>query len=193
MQGKYFGITTEGQIKQYNPNYNEPYEEIANVYTPYSWLNGRVKTTIPAGNITLYGFTLGNGEGMLERKNTRAYNMIFDGVEMNENTGYGKAYWLASKSIDVHDNYDNTLKVAEFYLDGVFSIENTYIIGAGSGASMAESKFNSAWTSTGSGSEVGTGYWAVRPVVILKPGITTDAVQKIPDKQEETWNYIPAF
>lgn len=128
---------------------------------------------------------------MLEMKNTRAYNMIFDGVEMNENTGYGKSYWLASKSIDVHDNYDNTLKIAEFYLDSVFSIENIYVIGTATG--MTESKFDSAWTSTGSGSEVGSGQSAVRPVVILKPEITSDVISKIPDKQEETWNYIPAF
>ena len=123
---------------------------------------------------------------MLEMKNTRAYNMIFDGVEVNENTGYGKSYWLASRSIDVHDNYNNTLKIADFNLGAVYSFENIYVAGP-------NSMFDSAWISTGSGSEVGTGYWAVRPVVILKPEITTDAVQKIPDKQEETWNYIPAF
>ena len=148
-------------------------------------MNGRTKTTIPAGNDTAYVFKLGNGEGMLERKNTRAYNMIFDGVEVDfENGRFGKAYWLASKSIDVHDNYNNTLKIAEFSLGVVFLYENVYW--AANGLDM----FNSAWVPTGSGSETGSGFFGVRPVVILKPEITTDAVQKIQDKKEEEWNYI---
>lgn len=125
---------------------------------------------------------------MLERKNTRAYNMIFDGVESDfENSRIGKAYWLASKSIGVHDNYNNTLKIAEFSLGIVFSYENVYL--AGNDYSM----FDSAWVPTGSGSEVGSGFYGVRPVVILKPEITTDAVQKIQDKKEEEWDYILSF
>ena len=125
---------------------------------------------------------------MLERKNTRAYNMIFDGVEVDfsENV-IGKAYWLASKSIGVHDNYNNTLKIAEFSLGVVFLYENVYW------ATNAYNMFNSAWRPTGTASEVGTGCYGVRPVVILKPEITTDAVQKIQDKKEEEWNYIPSF
>ena len=153
-------------------------------------MNGRTKTTIPAGNDTAYVFKLGNGEGMLERKNTRAYNMIFDGVELLDSSGnerIGKAYWLASKSIGVHDNYNNTLKIAEFSLGVVFLYENVYW--AANGLDM----FNSAWVPTGSGSETGSGFFGVRPVVILKPEITTDAVQKIQDKKEEEWNYIPSF
>lgn len=150
-------------------------------------MNGRTKTTIPAGNITSYNFKLGNGEGMLERKNTRAYNMIFDGVETDFSEKTGKAYWLASKSIGVHDNYNNTLKIAEFSLGVVFLYENVYW--AANGLDM----FNSAWVPTGSGSETGSGLFGVRPVVILKPEITTDAVQKIQDKKEEEWNYIPSF
>ena len=127
---------------------------------------------------------------MLERKNTRAYNMIFDGVELLDSSGnerIGKAYWLASKSIGVHDNYNNTLKIAEFSLGVVFLYENVYW--AANGLDM----FNSAWVPTGSGSETGSGHYGVRPVVILKPEITTDAVQKIQDKKEEEWNYIPSF
>ena len=124
---------------------------------------------------------------MLERKNTRAYNMIFDGVEVDfENGRFGKAYWLASKSIDVHDNYNNTLKIAEFSLGVVLSYENVYW------AANDKYMFNSVWRPTGTASEVGTGFYGVRPVVILKPEITTDAVQKIQDKKEEEWNYIPA-
>ena len=122
---------------------------------------------------------------MLERKNTRAYNMIFDGVEVDfENGRFGKAYWLASKSIDVHDNYNNTLKIAEFSLGVVLSYENVYRTG------NCYYMFNSVWRPTGTASEVGTGFYGVRPVVILKPEITTDAVQKIQDKKEEEWNYI---
>ena len=122
---------------------------------------------------------------MLERKNTRAYNMIFDGVEVDfENGRFGKAYWLASKSIDVHDNYNNTLKIAEFSLGVVLSYENVYW------AANDNYMFNSVWRPTGTASEVGTGFYGVRPVVILKPEITTDAVQKIQDKKEEEWNYI---
>ena len=122
---------------------------------------------------------------MLERKNTRAYNMIFDGVELDlsENV-IRKAYWLASKSIDVHDNYNNTLKIAEFSLGVVLSYENVYW------AANDKYMFNSVWRPTGTASEVGTGFYGVRPVVILKPEITTDAVQKIQDKKEEEWNYI---
>ena len=125
---------------------------------------------------------------MLERKNTRAYNMIFDGVEtdFSENV-IGKAYWLASKGIYVHDNYNNTLKIAEFSLGVVFSYEN--VCWAVNGLDM----FNSAWRPTGNASEVGGGFFGVRPVVILKPEITTDAVQKIQDKKEEEWDYIPSF
>ena len=124
---------------------------------------------------------------MLERKNTRAYNMIFDGVEVDfsENV-IGKAYWLASKSIGVHDNYNNTLKIAEFSLGVVLSYENVYRTG------NCYYMFDSAWGPTGTASEVETAFYGVRPVVILKPEITTDAVQKIQDKKEEEWNYIPA-
>ena len=121
---------------------------------------------------------------MLERKNTRAYNMIFDGVEFDFSEKIRKAYWLASKSIDVHDNYNNTLKIAEFSLGIVFSYENVYW------AANDYNMFNSAWGPTGTASEVGIGFYGVRPVVILKPEITTDAVQKIQDKKEEEWNYI---
>ena len=127
---------------------------------------------------------------MLERKNTRAYNMIFDGVELLDSSGnerFGKAYWLASKGIGVHDNYNNTLKIAEFSLGIVFLYENVYWTG------NCSSMFNSAWRPTGTASEVETGAYGVRPVVILKPEITTDAVQKIQDKKEEEWNYIPSF
>lgn len=127
---------------------------------------------------------------MLERKNTRAYNMIFDGVELeldsSGNERIGKAYWLASKGIGVHDNYNNTLKIAEFSLGIVFSYENVYWTGC-------DSMFDSAWGPTGTASEVGSGFYGVRPVVILKPEITTDAVQKIQDKKEEEWNYILSF
>ena len=125
---------------------------------------------------------------MLERKNTRAYNMIFDGVEtdFSENV-IGKAYWLASKGIYVHDNYNNTLKIAEFSLGEVFLYENVYWTGT------CISMFHSAWRPTGTASEVGSGSYGVRPVVILKPEITTDAVQKIQDKKEEEWNYIASF
>ena len=121
---------------------------------------------------------------MLERKNTRAYNMIFDGVEFDFSEKIGKAYWLASKSIGVHDNYNNTLKIAEFSLGIVFSYENVYW------AANDYNMFNSAWGPTGTASEVETAFYGVRPVVILKPEITTDAVQKIQDKKEEEWNYI---
>lgn len=127
---------------------------------------------------------------MLERKNTRAYNMIFDGVELLDSSGnerIGKAYWLASKSIDVHDNYNNTLKIAEFSLGIVFSYENVYWTGT------CISMFHSAWRPTGTASEVANEFYGVRPVVILKPEITTDAVQKIQDKKEEEWNYILSF
>lgn len=124
---------------------------------------------------------------MLERKNTRAYNMIFDGVEVDfENSRIGKAYWLASRSIDVRDNYNNTLKIAWFSLGEVFLYENVYMAG------NIDYMFHSYWRPTGTASEVGTGCYGVRPVVILKPEITTDAVQKIQDKKEEEWNYIPA-
>ena len=125
---------------------------------------------------------------MLERKNTRAYNMIFDGVEFDfENGRIGKAYWLASKSIDVNDNYNNTLKIAYFSLGVVHLYENVYETG------NCYSMFDSAWGPTGTASEVGSGFYGVRPVVILKPEITTDAVQKIQDKKEEEWNYILSF
>ena len=125
---------------------------------------------------------------MLERKNTRAYNMIFDGVESDfENSRIGKAYWLASKSIDVHDNYNNTLKIAEFSLGVVLLYENVYRTG------NCYYMFDSAWGPTGTASEVESAFYGVRPVVILKPEITTDAVQKIQDKKEEEWNYIPSF
>lgn len=122
---------------------------------------------------------------MLERKNTRAYNMIFDGVEVDfENSRIGKAYWLASRSIDVRDNYNNTLKIAWFSLGEVFLYENVYMAG------NIDYMFHSAWRPTGTASEVGSEAFGVRPVVILKPEITTDAVQKIQDKKEEEWNYI---
>lgn len=124
---------------------------------------------------------------MLERKNTRAYNMIFDGVETDFSEKIGKAYWLASKGIYVHDNYNNTLKIAEFSLGEVFLYENVYWTGT------CISMFHSYWRPTGTASEVGSGDFGVRPVVILKPEITTDAVQKIQDKKEEEWNYIPSF
>ena len=90
---------------------------------------------------------------MLERKNTRAYNMIFDGVETDFSEKIGKAYWTGT----------------------------------------CISMFHSYWRPTGTASEVGSGDFGVRPVVILKPEITTDAVQKIQDKKEEEWNYIPSF
>lgn len=125
---------------------------------------------------------------MLERKNTRAYNMIFDGVETDfSERVFGKAYWLASKSIDVRDNYNNTLKIAWFSLGEVFLYENVYW--AGNIIYM----FHSAWRPTGTASETEGGAFGVRPVVILKPEITTDAVQKIQDKKEEEWNYIASF
>ena len=128
---------------------------------------------------------------MLERKNTRAYNMIFDGVELeldsSGNERIGKEYWLASKSIGVHDNYNNTLKIAEFSLGVVLLYENVYRTG------NCYYMFDSAWGPTGTASEVESAFYGVRPVVILKPEITTDAVQKIQDKKEEEWNYILSF
>ena len=91
--------------------------------------------------------------------------MLFDNVEF----GSGRAYWLASVGVAAGSGYA--------YFGPAIVIENVGMVRVGT-----YRMFDSL------GSEFENSF-AVRPVVYLKSGVTSEQCSKIADKTETTWNY----
>ena len=94
--------------------------------------------------------------------NERAYNMLFETTTVS---GKAKPYWLASSGVSAHS--DNAVFCPGYVSDGDVAIDNYYLFDS-DGIENAD-------------------YYAVRPVVILKSGVTVDDVHKIEDQTEEKW------
>ena len=168
------GITNDDQKRQYNAmaasgilQLGEQYGPFENQYTPESYINGRTSTTVQ-DLVTAYCYFIGNEEGMIQSNNSRINSMLFDNVEYRQ----GRAYWLAARgaSPSPGNSYANFAPFAVNEYEGV--------VRAGCGRYAFDSY----------GYENGDCY-AVRPVVILESGVTSDDISKVGDKTEETWNY----
>ncbi len=151
----------DGDWKVLGEKYSYP-----NQYTPEGWLNGKTQTTV-SGEITAYNYSVNSkvaDDAPSVTVNDRVYKMLFENAEVDT----GKAYWLASRSVDSGSSraifclsvasVDDGVSYAGFwylFLSDVYEID---------------------------------GCAAVRPVVSLKSNVTNTQVPKIADKTEETWN-----
>ena len=169
---KLTGITTEELKKAYNidayyggKNIGETYE-FENQYTPYSFINGKTKTTVK-GTINGYYYSVNSkvesDAPSVTLSNNRIYKMIFDGTEVDT----GKCYWLASRFVGGNSScVDFSLGLA-YVDDGVSYTGDFYMFYSG-----------------------GFGYYdvgGVRPVISLKSNITKSQVHKIADQIEKAW------
>ena len=168
------GVTTEERIKEVNLDSGKQYGEAykyENAYSPASWLDGKRTETVE-GTVDGYYYEINlTGEENEEYPtvtvaNKRAEEMLFDNVEFDG----GKSYWLASRGVVARSSY------AYFGLGCVSSAGGMTFAGTGH-------MFNSY----GYDIEVWCG---VRPVVILKSGVTKTQVPKsASDKVEDRWEY----
>ena len=114
---------------------------------------------IQVGNGLNYGYL----QGLKTTISEMGYNMLFEGTV--EYSNYAKPYWLASSG--VHANSDH----AYFGPGCVFNGD------VGLGSNLFDTYGN--WY---------TYAYAVRPVVVLKPEVTVNDIQKIADQTEQEWN-----
>ncbi len=177
--GEITGIMTKDEINKVNvysllgSNYGDPYE-FSDHYTPESWLDGQTRTTVE-GELTGYLIPVIPEElddevfPYVKLSNKRIYDMLFDNTEVS-----GKLYWLASLGV---------MKGSDFAGFGVGSL----IGNEKEGFSMGMLSFGFLFNSKGQGNKVAL---SVRPVIALKSSVSSDDIQKIPDKMEERWNYV---
>ena len=169
---KLTGVTTDALKKQYNlyqffggKNYDEDYS-FENHYTPTSWLNS-TKTTV-SGKVNGYYYSINSQYGSnpyVTMSNTRIYNMLFDNVQL----GSGRAYWLASVGVLAFPAAAGFGPAVVYEYDSVV-YAGTYTMFGSDGYENALSL-------------------AVRPVVSLKSGVTSEQCSKTTDKTETVWNY----
>ena len=161
---KLTGVTTDALKKQYNvvrePNYGESYS-FQDQYDPDSWLATPRTTKEVKGTVDGYAYAMSAPEGFpvttVPMSNTRAYNMLFDNVQM----GTGRPYWLASVGvIAVPDS-------ASFSPACVGEVNGLVVAGTCSlFHSYGDEDVNA---------------FAVRPVVSLKSGVTNEQCPKTGD------------
>lgn len=96
------------------------------------------------------------------KMNQRLYEMLFN--EVNNK----KYYWLASKTVDASPD------------DVGFRLNSVRARGVGTGISLL--------VSDGTEPDVFDYGLAVRPVVVLKPDVTNNTINRIPDQIEEDWS-----
>ena len=180
------GVTTEDKIKEYNLNYimnsesgEKQYGEtysFVDQYTPESYLNNETKTTV-SGTVNGYFYAVNVPEeaGMPSPTvaNTRAYNLMFNNVEIpiEEGDPQGASYWLASSGVDASSNYAYFGPGAVVSEDGLAVADSSNILFGSYGIEVYEGL-------------------AVRPVVVLKSDVTAKQVGKTEQTETEaTWSY----